>query len=397
MEDIGKVMISAEEMPYWNNCEEISNRKVCTENKLSQYINKHLIYPKPALAEGTEGEVIISCIISKRGKVVRPNIISDIGSGCGEEALRIVTNMPLWNPAIDNESPVSVVYNIEVPFKLPKDFNVSESNNSDIIYEEPIKPIINKGGNIQNDSTPPTNEEKQFLPSNYTETNIGKVYTRVSQMPYFPGCEKIKNKSKEKRHCSNSNLVNFLSSSLVYPETAKAKSIEGIVYVSFIVDEKGAIVEPKVTRDIGGGCGEEALRVVSSMANWEPGEERGKPVKTQMNLPIRFFLSSGASDKYRIHWGALRSTNISESQVINSITEELVVRNRYGDDVTISTLNITYEKGNSAKEANSNGEITFEMMRLLRKVKAGGRLIFTATVQEKGELLDIYRVFDITK
>lgn len=393
---LGKVVLNAEEMPHWNSCAQEEKKEDCTKSELEQYIKRHIKYPREALAQDIEGVVIVSCIISNTGKVVKPNVISDIGGGCGAEALRIVSNMPIWLPAKDDGDVVSVVYNIEVPFVL--DEVNEEARNDEIVYEEPIKPLVSR-----NDSFPSKvmdesiNEEKQLLPSDYEETNNGRVYTRVSHMPYFPGCDNLKDKSKEKRECSNQRLIEYVSSYLTYPDEAKSKSIEGIVYVSFIIDEEGNVIDPTVERDIGGGCGAEALRVVSTMAQWESGREKGKAVKTKMNLPVRFFLSAGASGKYRIHWGALRSNQITEAQVINSLTEDLVVRNIFGDDITISTLNVTYEKGKNIKEANSNGDITFEIMRLLRKVKSGGKLIFTATVQEKGELLDVYRVFKVVK
>ena len=47
----------------------------------------------------------------------------------------------------------------------------------------------------------------------------------------------------------------------------------------------------KVLRDIGGGCGAEAVRVVKAMPKWKPGKQRGKPVRTQFNLPVNFELN----------------------------------------------------------------------------------------------------------
>ena len=74
-----------------------------------------------------------------------------------------------------------------------------------------------------------------------------------------------------------------------YPETAKRAGIEGRVILQFIVDEQGRVNEPKVIRGIGGGCDEEAVRVVQQ-ARFRPGKQRGKPVKTKMSLPIMFKL-----------------------------------------------------------------------------------------------------------
>lgn len=388
-EDLGQVMVRAEQMPYWNSCIKAQNKDACTRSELDQYIQKHLKYPRPAIQESIEGVVIISCIISKSGKVVNPNVINNIGGGCGAEALRVVTNMPLWHAAKSEGAAVSVVYNIKVPFNI-RQAKKAIAKKVNIVYEEPVKPML-----YLQDTLP--NDEKQLLPSEFEETDMGKVYTRTSQMPYFPGCEKMRNKSKEKRKCSNDKLVEYLSAYLEYPEEAKNKAIEGIVFINFIVDEYGNILNPSINRDIGGGCGAEAIRVLSAMPKWQAGIEKGNAVKTKMSLPIRFFLSSGASGNYRIHWGALRGERITEEQVINSLTDDLVVRNTYGDDVTVSSLNVFYEKGSAFKEVNSNGDISLEIMRLLRKAKTGGKIIFTATIQQGGEFVDVYRVFNIVK
>jgi len=45
-----------------------------------------------------------------------------------------------------------------------------------------------------------------------------------------------------------------------------------------------------VMKDIGGGCGREALRVVNTMPVWRPGKQRGRPVRVMMNLPVKFKL-----------------------------------------------------------------------------------------------------------
>ena len=66
--------------------------------------------------------------------------------------------------------------------------------------------------------------------------------------------------------------------------------ISGVVYVTFVVGKDGKITDVKVLRGIGGGCDEEAIRVVKSMPPWKPGKQRGKAVTVQYNLPIRFTL-----------------------------------------------------------------------------------------------------------
>ena len=71
---------------------------------------------------------------------------------------------------------------------------------------------------------------------------------------------------------------------------AKDAGVQGIVYVTFVVEPDGNITNVKVLRGIGAGCDDEALRVVKAMPKWKPGKQRGKSVRVQFNLPIRFTL-----------------------------------------------------------------------------------------------------------
>ena len=82
-----------------------------------------------------------------------------------------------------------------------------------------------------------------------------------------------------------------LQGNINYPEMARKAGIEGKVIVQFIVNEQGKVEDPKVIRGIGGGCDQEALRVVKQ-AEFTPGQQRGEPVRVQMSLPITFRLQN---------------------------------------------------------------------------------------------------------
>jgi protein TonB len=82
-----------------------------------------------------------------------------------------------------------------------------------------------------------------------------------------------------------------LQRSIVYPEIARKAGIEGRVFVEFVVDERGRVLNPRVTRGIGGGCDEAALAAVQK-AKFKPGMQRGRPVKVKYSLPIVFKLQS---------------------------------------------------------------------------------------------------------
>lgn len=85
-------------------------------------------------------------------------------------------------------------------------------------------------------------------------------------------------------------MYKFLAQNIKYPQLARENNITGRVYVTFVVEKDGSVSGVKVLRDIGGGCGAEAVRVVKSMPKWTPGKQRGKAVRVQYNLPVNFNL-----------------------------------------------------------------------------------------------------------
>lgn len=85
-------------------------------------------------------------------------------------------------------------------------------------------------------------------------------------------------------------LKNYFQSNMLYPQLAKDKGIEGRVNISFVVEKDGSISNIKILRDIGGGCGEEAVRIAKSMPKWKPGKLRGKVVRSQVNTSVKFSL-----------------------------------------------------------------------------------------------------------
>ena len=103
-----------------------------------------------------------------------------------------------------------------------------------------------------------------------------QIFTVVENDPEFPG--------------GMDALYKYLAQNIKYPQLARDNNITGRVYVTFVVERDGSITGCRVLRDIGGGCGQEAIRVVKSMPKWTPGKQRGKAVRVQFNLPVNFNL-----------------------------------------------------------------------------------------------------------
>lgn len=102
------------------------------------------------------------------------------------------------------------------------------------------------------------------------------VFVFVEQSPQFPGGDAAR--------------IKYIQNNLVYPKQAIELAIQGTVYVNFVVEKDSTITNPKVLRGIGGGCDEEAIRLIKAMPKWIPGKQRNMAVRCQFNMPIKFSL-----------------------------------------------------------------------------------------------------------
>ena len=125
-------------------------------------------------------------------------------------------------------------------------------------------------------------------------TSQDEVFKVVEEMPRFPGCEEEGFTKDEKDSCAREKMLTFIYSNIKYPKDARVKGVEGTCVVQFNIGKIGDIQDVKVIRDIGAGCGDEAARVVELMngidSKWIPGKQRGKAVKVQYVLPIKYRL-----------------------------------------------------------------------------------------------------------
>ncbi|MBD3616774.1 MAG: energy transducer TonB [Gracilimonas sp.] len=152
---------------------------------------------------------------------------------------------------------------IETPPPPPRPPVPVEVPNDEIIEDEMIDLDAELDMDAPMDLPPPPEEEDQ-------EEDFFVV---VEQMPVLKGG------------------MAKLQSSVKYPEMARRAGIEGRVTVQFIVNEQGQVENARVVRGIGGGCDEEALKAVQQ-AEFEPGMQRGRPVRVQYALSINFRLEN---------------------------------------------------------------------------------------------------------
>jgi periplasmic protein TonB len=103
-----------------------------------------------------------------------------------------------------------------------------------------------------------------------------EIFKVVESWPAFPGGDQA--------------MYAFLGKNLRYPQMALETGISGKVFLTFVVEKDGSITDIQLVRGIGGGCDEEAMRVVTLMPKWTPGKQRGIPVRVQYLFSVKFTL-----------------------------------------------------------------------------------------------------------
>ncbi|MBR4216051.1 MAG: M56 family metallopeptidase [Bacteroidales bacterium] len=105
-------------------------------------------------------------------------------------------------------------------------------------------------------------------------TNDNQPYVIVEDMPEFPGGPEA--------------LLKYIAENVVYPEQAKNDTIQGTVYLKFVVDKTGKVTQTEVIRGVHPLLDEESIKVVNSLPEWTPGRQSGKNVDVAMQIPIKF-------------------------------------------------------------------------------------------------------------
>ena len=126
-----------------------------------------------------------------------------------------------------------------------------------------------------NNSMLATNDDKI---NEISLTNQDQPYVIVEEMPKFPGGEKA--------------LLMYIAENVKYPEEAKAKDIEGTVYLKFVVNKEGKVQDVSILRGVDPSIDQEAIKVIENLPEWKPGQQSGKPVDVCMQIPIMFKLAA---------------------------------------------------------------------------------------------------------
>ena len=154
------------------------------------------------------------------------------------------------------------------PVEVPKQTTQLEIVNDDVETED-----LNINADVQQDEVIEEYVAHEVVEEEVVEQEIFQI---VEEMPSFPGGE--------------GKLMEYVAKNIKYPQIARETGIQGRVFVGFVVEPDGSISNVKLLRGIGGGCDEEAMRVIKSLPKWKPGKQRGKAVRVSYQIPVFFKL-----------------------------------------------------------------------------------------------------------
>jgi TonB family protein len=154
----------------------------------------------------------------------------------------------------------------------------------------------------------------------------------------------------------------YVKNNLRYPAEARRKGVEGKVFVQFVINIDGSLSEFKVVKGIGSGCDEEAVRIIKESPAWNPGKQRGIPVKQRYTMPFLFRLSPKSSTS---QIGEIQSNDETMSVAITKAFDngKLVLTGqvlRNNDGLPLPGVNLVIKNGQDGAVTDSDGRFKFQ-------------------------------------
>lgn len=144
---------------------------------------------------------------------------------------------------------------------------------SALVISSNAESMLNSAGKAVNEQTPPPPPPPPPV-GEISDQDV--IFMVVEKMPQYPG--------------GDEELFKYLATNIKYPSDAKEQNIEGRVICQFVINRDGSVSDVVVVRSIAPSLDAEAVRVISAMPNWTPGEQRGQTVRVKYTLPINFKL-----------------------------------------------------------------------------------------------------------
>ena len=238
----GDAFVVVEEMPVFPG----------GDMALLKYIAENTQYPTEAKENNIQGRVIIRFKIMDDGVVKDASVIKGVDPLLDSEALRVVSNLPSFQPGKQGGVAVPVWYMVPITFTL--------SDKSTAVPPPPPPP-------------PPADGSK----------GSSEPFVVVEEMPMFPG--------------GDAALLKYLGENIKYPESAKVNGITGRVILRFCVTETGTVDRISVLKGVDPAIDAEAFRVVSSLPSFQPGKQGGVAVPVWYMVPVTFALGEPKTEQ----------------------------------------------------------------------------------------------------
>ena len=153
-------------------------------------------------------------------------------------------------------------------------------------------PLIGMGQDLKvvetNDDDQGVVDENEWEDTEIEEKNDPtKPFISTGEMPVFKDSCDLSMSESEKEMCTQTNILKFIAKNFRYPEIAKANGIEGKVWVEFVIEKDGKVGRVKIVRSLDPYIDKEAIRVLESLPEFEPGKDFGKPAAVKYTVPIQ--------------------------------------------------------------------------------------------------------------
>jgi protein TonB len=220
--------------------------------EFKRIFNQELVYPDASLKKHVSGQVTIYFTIDKDSSVKDVSVSSAIAPDIDKEAMRLF-KLYKWVPAVKNGSYVSSKWSAVFDFDSEK-------------YKKICK-------------------ERGFIKfSYYPDAKVDSSSTIYSTNVQMPAYQK-----------GNFALQDFIKANIEYPRQAQLSNIQGTVVLRFVVEPSGLMTNIGVEKSVGGGCDQEAIRVLK-LIDWYPGKHDEKFARINMTFPFYFILNEDFKD-----------------------------------------------------------------------------------------------------
>lgn len=216
-----------------------------------RFLHDHMVYPEIGLRDKEEGNVKVNFTVTKEGKGINFKVIESVGTTVDDEALRLLSLLE-WNPASLGGVALERGHSVTMNFSIGK-------------YKKWVK-------------------ERGYEKTPFSDLPVDSsiaVYETADKAPGF--------------NSKDQTFPEFVYANMEYPEMARMQNLQGNIVMSFIIEPNGRTSNIRIQKGIGGGCNEEATRIIGS-TKWKPAQKNDKYVRFRMYYTMLFKLENNFKD-----------------------------------------------------------------------------------------------------